>query len=197
MSPNEKSVTMGIPNEAFRMGDVYIDFPYEQVMFRCEAATKRAFRKFYGKTEEDIIPHTNDLFNEARIAGDQITAEAYAKGRPRIPQFALSDDKRSLLFSIDHTTTFNFPVAQTEVVAPIVVVRLDIPPKAHFNENIFGLDADGKILWQIPKRPHPYEDSPYTSLVRDGDTVIATNWDGLQLTLAPATGAVLREFQGR
>jgi len=61
--------------------DVYIDCPFEDVMFRWEHQTHKVFRKFYGQPEVEI-DRTSNLFHEAISAGEQITAEQYAQGKP-------------------------------------------------------------------------------------------------------------------
>ena len=79
----------------------------------------------------------------------------------------------------------------------ILVVRLDVPPGARFNENVFGVDREGRILWQVPRRPYAYADSPYTGMEPKNDRVVLLNWDGLQLSVACRTGHVLAEGEGR
>jgi hypothetical protein len=71
---------MGIPHSAFKAGDVYIDFPQEEVQFRFVKATGKVFRRFYGDREEEEIPHSSGLFNEAIIAGTQISPAEYGNG---------------------------------------------------------------------------------------------------------------------
>ena len=68
---------MGIASEAFQKGDVYIDFPYEEAMFRFERATGKVYRRFYGETAEVEVDHASKLFAEACIAGQQTSAEEY------------------------------------------------------------------------------------------------------------------------
>ena len=68
---------MSVPSAAFRAGDVYIDYPYENMMFRFDSKTGKVFRKLHGTLSETEIPHTSSLFNEARIAGDLTTEEHY------------------------------------------------------------------------------------------------------------------------
>jgi len=74
---------MGIKTEEFLKGDVYIDFPYEEVMFHFVKDSGKIFRKFYGDPLEDEVPHTSKLFAEAQIAGDLITAEQYLRGKEK------------------------------------------------------------------------------------------------------------------
>ncbi len=67
--------------EVFREGhDVYIDYPFEDVMFRYEYRSAKVFRKFYGEAEHET-DYTSNLFREAMSAGQQITAEQYAEGK--------------------------------------------------------------------------------------------------------------------
>jgi len=68
--------------DVFREGhDVHLDFPFEDVMFRWEYQTKKVFRKFYGEAEVEI-DHTSHLFHDAISAGELITADEYARGKP-------------------------------------------------------------------------------------------------------------------
>lgn len=61
---------------------IYIDYPYESVMFRRDKETKKIYRKFYGKTESPkSIPHDNGLFNDALLYGEEITREEYIKSK--------------------------------------------------------------------------------------------------------------------
>jgi hypothetical protein len=66
--------------EVFQQGhDVYLDYPFEDVMFRWEHKTRKVFGKFYGEAEVEV-DYTSNLFHEAISAGEQITAEKYAQG---------------------------------------------------------------------------------------------------------------------
>ncbi len=77
---------MAVSIEAFGEGhDVYIDYPFEDMMFRYEYQTGKVFRKFYGHAEDEI-DHTSNLFHDAIRSsggggGQQITAEQYAQGK--------------------------------------------------------------------------------------------------------------------
>jgi len=71
---------MGIPHEAFRAGDLYIEYGFEHVLFRYEKETSRFFRKFYSDSHELEIPHDSKLLCEARCSGVLTTAERYSAG---------------------------------------------------------------------------------------------------------------------
>jgi len=62
--------------DAYRAGDVYLDYPFEDVKFRWEKETKKVFRRFYGQAEAEIS-HTSNLYHDAISAGKLITREEY------------------------------------------------------------------------------------------------------------------------
>jgi hypothetical protein len=67
--------------ELFARGDVYIDYPFEEVMFRWDHGAMKVYRRFYGEDESpDPVAHDNRLFNDAIQFGDQITREQYERG---------------------------------------------------------------------------------------------------------------------
>jgi len=62
--------------------DVYIDYPFENVMFRRMKKDGAIYRKFYGEQESsEVISDDNRLFNEALLSGDEITLEEYEIGK--------------------------------------------------------------------------------------------------------------------
>lgn len=73
---------MGITKgKSFDERDVYIDYPFEQVMFRWDHINKVIFRKFYTESEfSEVIPSGNRLFNDALRFGTEISAEDYKNG---------------------------------------------------------------------------------------------------------------------
>ena len=61
---------------AFQQGDVYIDYPFEDVKFRYEHATSRVFRRFNNRDEVEV-GYTSDLFRDAMRSGRQIDRAQY------------------------------------------------------------------------------------------------------------------------
>lgn len=92
---------------------------------------------------------------------------------------------------------FAHPIAQVEDFGGVGVVRLEVRPGNHYNENVFGVSADRRILWQIERERHIYPDSPYTTLRKDGDLAVVGSWDGIVLWLDPPTGKVVKRFSGK
>jgi hypothetical protein len=61
-----------MPNNA----DIFIDYPFEDVAFRCDGATGKRYVKFYGKQEQDLNPNS-DLFWNAARDNNRITKAEY------------------------------------------------------------------------------------------------------------------------
>jgi hypothetical protein len=73
---------MGVSNDRFRSGDVFIDYDFETVMFRFEHSTRRFFKKFYGNPKETEVAADNRLLNDAIRFGVETDAGTYASGGP-------------------------------------------------------------------------------------------------------------------
>lgn len=67
---------MAVQLEAFKKGDVYIDYAFEDAKFRYDKGTGKVFRRFYGQTEVEIRSDS-DLYNQAILSGRQITRDEY------------------------------------------------------------------------------------------------------------------------
>jgi hypothetical protein len=92
---------------------------------------------------------------------------------------------------------FKWPIAKVLDFVDILVVCLEPEVGACFNENVFGVDLFGRIVWTIDKRKHVYDDSPYTSIIKKGDLVQLFNWDGDELLVDPKTGKVMSVGYGK
>lgn len=57
---------MGVEYAAFAAGDVYIDFPYEEVFFRFEKATGRFSANFMVKRQKPKSPATTSSMRKER-----------------------------------------------------------------------------------------------------------------------------------
>jgi hypothetical protein len=74
---------MGINKANLQPGrDIYIDYPFEEVMFRWDSTALAIYRKFYGKSEgERPVPYDNKLLNDALNVGDEISRDVYVAGK--------------------------------------------------------------------------------------------------------------------
>ncbi|PAU66577.1 hypothetical protein BZL41_01035 [Pseudomonas sp. PIC25] len=64
------------------MRDIFIDYPFEEVMYRWDHRERKIYMKFYKENElPEPVPHENKLFNEALLYGLEITKEEYQQGK--------------------------------------------------------------------------------------------------------------------
>lgn len=62
----------------FEVRDVYIDYPFEEVLFRWDHASKKVYACFYGEVEGVApVSHESRLFNEALLGGFEISKDEY------------------------------------------------------------------------------------------------------------------------
>jgi hypothetical protein len=92
---------------------------------------------------------------------------------------------------------FDWPIVTVLEYDATLFVLLTPPIKSCINENVFGVDSNGKLLWTIAKIPHLYDDSPYTGIESTSDGVVAHNWDGKSVLLNPRDGNVVRSLQSK
>lgn len=62
---------------AFQAGDLYIEYGFEEVLYRYEKKTGRIFCKSYDASQENEVPHDSELLCEAKCSGILTTAERY------------------------------------------------------------------------------------------------------------------------
>lgn len=70
----------------FNNEDVYIDYPFEEGMFRWDHAGRKIYRKLYGKAETRSVSHDNRLYNEALLYGEETTRDTYVAGKRSSPR---------------------------------------------------------------------------------------------------------------
>ena len=99
----------------------------------------------------------------------------------------------TLILSGDHKVAFRWPIAESVVFENILILRFEQGGQRPLNENVCGVDLQGKILWQIKPRMYPMSECPYVNINRKGDFVEAYGWDGRVLTLDPKSGDILAE----
>lgn len=102
-------------------------------------------------------------------------------------------EDQSLMLSGGRRVTFPDFIAEAVAFDDEIVVRLENHGWKRTNENIFGVDLGGRVIWQIKPRFYAYGDSPYTNIHRNGEYVDCYNWDGTIASLDPRTGQLMRE----
>ena len=101
-------------------------------------------------------------------------------------------DGNALIFILSGLRVeFPWPVTKVVEFENAYVAMIEPDTSSCFNENIFGVALDGKLLWQIEARRHVYADSPYTYIGKSDDNAKLGNWDGDDLIVEPLTGKIL------
>jgi len=98
---------------------------------------------------------------------------------------------------VGRDVTFKWPISQALVCGEVVVVRIDPPVGACDNRNVYGVAPSGEIVWQIEPIKHSYADSPYTGMSLNSEGAVLSNWDGANVVVEPATGRIIRQYQGK
>jgi hypothetical protein len=105
-----------------------------------------------------------------------------------------STEKRLVKASNGVVVTFDFDIREATEVNGILIVILEVPPDHAMTENVFGVSAEGKLLWQIERTVANSTDPVNRYLgVTSHDQRIARiyNWNGVNSGVDIHTGKVL------
>ena len=90
---------------------------------------------------------------------------------------------------------FVHSIEEYKVHRGMVFVLLTSPAKEVFNENVYALNEQGEIVWQIEKMacPDGLKDCPFTGINIEPKTgnLWLYNWSGYLYTVVPETGQIL------
>lgn len=109
------------------------------------------------------------------------------------PMFTI--DGNELHFNPGPTVRFSYPIWHAIAFEKAVVVLLNIPQNVIFNENVFGVDLYGHVIWQIQSHYPPTKDAAFGGLEELDGHAVLSNTDGLALVVEPATGQVIRKYE--
>lgn len=87
---------------------------------------------------------------------------------------------------------FPFPVAQAIEFDDVIVVRVQPPRGTIFNQNVYGIDPNGQVAWQIQALFSDTEDVAWGGLENWNGQPVLSNWQSKIAYLDPKTGAVLK-----
>lgn len=97
-------------------------------------------------------------------------------------------DKKKLILSAKNVE-FEVPIADVLAFDEIVVVLLE----QSVDENVYGLNRDGKIIWRIQKEKFPHGVNSYVNMWREGENLGLGNFTGYTITADPRTGKILKK----
>ena len=91
---------------------------------------------------------------------------------------------------------FPYQISHTEIFGEVILVITDYY-KSDINENVWGVNGQGEIIWQIPKvdqvefegKIYPGINDPYTGVHKiDEQTARLGNWRGGDYEIDTSTG---------
>ncbi|RAU49532.1 MULTISPECIES: hypothetical protein [unclassified Pseudomonas] len=96
------------------------------------------------------------------------------------------------IFINENRITTPHPVSEALEKDNLVIVRVDPPAGVIFNRNVYGITANGEILWQIQASLHgTQQDKPYTNILLNPDgLLIAENWNGVSYSVDIRNGEI-------
>lgn len=103
--------------------------------------------------------------------------------------FKLVDSK---LFIENKLMDLPYPVGDVIECGNIFIVRVEPPIGVIFNRNVYAVNRDREILWQIAESPHGTElDKPYVGIYKDNNgKIVAANWNGVDYWINVFSGEI-------
>jgi len=107
--------------------------------------------------------------------------------------------EKDLFFEGKIIQSFITKITHLLVFSDLAIVILDYYSYNQDNENVFGVNNEGEIIWQIEGYPHVYEHSPFVDISQNADKLVtAFNWDGSRIIINPMTGRIVEgPIEGR
>ncbi|PTQ93574.1 hypothetical protein C8P68_10836 [Mucilaginibacter yixingensis] len=109
-------------------------------------------------------------------------------------------NENQFVFSNGYTLTFDHPVGQHLIVDDVIIIRLTIPPKEKYDQNVFAFSTSGDFLWRIPRVPLFYEgdDCPYIGLDNHKNGHITLfNWCDTAVIVDAQTGQIIDKYNSK
>ncbi|NHA04490.1 hypothetical protein G7092_11815 [Mucilaginibacter sp. HC2] len=101
-------------------------------------------------------------------------------------------DQKKIILEKGNIVEFDFPIKETLAFDGKIIVLLDILENIRYNKNVFAIDFDGKILWQIAKTENldMIGYCPFISIEIENLKLVSFNWCGFKFTVDAKTGYV-------
>ena len=88
---------------------------------------------------------------------------------------------------------FDYDIKTVLEKKDVLMVLLKVPAKFNYQRNIFGVNGEGEILWQV-EAPSDFPEDLFVSLYKnENDEVEAYSWKGCENILDPKTGEILKQ----
>jgi hypothetical protein len=115
-------------------------------------------------------------------------------------KFKIKDQE--LIFDNGCSIVFEFLIRDSEIIVidDVIIVTLDIPPKIKYNRNVFGVNFDGVVLWQVnfdkTQLFYQCDNCPFVgvSLNKKG-LLVLFNWCDTAFIVNPKNGEIIDSYQ--
>lgn len=105
-------------------------------------------------------------------------------------------DQKKIIFETGKFIQFDFSVQETLVFNGKIIVLLKILGNTKFNQNVYAIDFNGEILWQIERSENldiiGY--CPFISIEIQNLKLVSFNWCGFKFTIDPDTGKAIESI---
>ena len=102
----------------------------------------------------------------------------------------ISIEGTSMTLASGAKTIFRFPIGNAIEFGDVIVVRLQIPRGTIFNENVYGVGADGNIIWQIQQEYPSTWDGAWGGLENIDGKAVLSNSESQIRHVDPKTGII-------
>lgn len=92
---------------------------------------------------------------------------------------------------------FQYRIHDAVEIDDVTIVCLEVPLNRRLNENVYALDGQGNLLWQVKPMNHVPENSPFIGVERAGQLARLFNWDGKVYDINPKTGDIVSSYWGK
>ncbi|MFZ5833743.1 MAG: hypothetical protein ACOY3P_26955 [Planctomycetota bacterium] len=107
---------------------------------------------------------------------------------------ARCNNGKQIAFPNGQVVEFEHPVSQLMQFGEVLVVQI-WPGRETYNENVFGLDLSGNVLWQIaPQYSSMVDNAAFGGLENQDGLAMVSNIKDLVLHLDPATGKIVKRY---
>ena len=90
---------------------------------------------------------------------------------------------------------FDFPIRDTLTIDDTIIILLHIPTGIKCNRNLYAINLQGTILWQIDEVADLdlIGNCPFISIKKQESSLIIFNWCGFRYTVDPKSGKIIEK----
>ena len=95
-------------------------------------------------------------------------------------------------FKAGNSIEFDSPILRSIFFDDSVIVVLDVSVNVICNRNIFAINLNGEIIWQIEKseKLDLIGDCPFINICIESNKLVAFNWCGFKYSIDPRVGVI-------